>query len=60
MAALEMIDPVIDVKHRSRLLDDELPPVLRLRTHDECWWIDPRWIPRYVIGSIIAKEIDVT
>jgi hypothetical protein len=47
MANLEVIDPVIDAKHRSHLVDGQLPPVLRLRTHDECWRLDPCWIPRY-------------
>ncbi|RLM64703.1 hypothetical protein C2845_PM16G02820 [Panicum miliaceum] len=47
MANLELIDPVIDVKHRSHLVDGQLPPVLRLRTHDECWRLDACWIPRY-------------
>ena len=49
MDNLELIDPVIDAKHRSRLVDGQIPPPLRLRTHDECWRLDARWIPRYAI-----------
>ena len=49
MAEFQLIDPVIDAKHRSHLVDEQIPSPLRLRTHDECWWIDARWIPRYAI-----------
>ena len=48
MADFQLIDPVIDAKHRSRLVDGQIPLPLRLRTH-ECWWLDARWIPRYAI-----------
>jgi len=48
MANLELIDPVIDAKHRSYLVDGQLPPALRLRTHDECWSLDARWLPSFV------------
>ena len=40
MANLELIDPVIDAKHCSHLVDGQLPPALRLRTHNECWSLD--------------------
>ena len=49
MAEFQLIDPVIDAKLGSRLVDGQIPPPLRLRTHDECWRIDARWIPRYTI-----------
>ena len=49
MAEFQLIDPVIEAKHRSHLVDGQIPPPLRLWTHDECWRIDTRWIPRYAI-----------
>lgn len=48
MAQLELIDPVIDAKHRSRVEGGQLNETLRLRTFDDYWRLDPRWIPRYV------------
>ena len=48
MTNLELIDPVVDAKHRSHLVDGQLPPPLRLRTHDECWSLDARWLSRFV------------
>ena len=37
---VKLNDPVIDAKHRSHLVDGQLPPALRLQTHDECWSLD--------------------
>ena len=51
MDNLELIDSVIDAKHRSHLVDGQRPPVLRLRTHDECWRLDARSIP---YGNLVA------
>lgn len=54
MASLELIDPTIDANHHSRLVGDALPPALRLRTHDECWRLDARWLPRYVVKLLFG------
>ncbi|RLN40336.1 hypothetical protein C2845_PM01G44190 [Panicum miliaceum] len=54
MANLELIDPVIDVKHHLHLVDGQLPPVLWLRTHDECWRLDARWIPSDVSEDLVS------
>ena len=45
---MELIDPVVDQRHRSNLQDGQLPLALRLRTYDELWILDQRWVPRYV------------
>ena len=52
----ELLDPVIDARHRSRL-STVLPPegeapielgALRLRTPIRAWRLHPDWLPRYV------------
>jgi hypothetical protein len=40
---MELIDPVVDQRHRSNLQDRQLPAALRLRTHDELWLLDQHW-----------------
>ena len=45
---MEFIDPVIDQRHLSNLQDGQLPLSLCLRTHDELWLLDHRWVPRFV------------
>ena len=52
----ELLDPVIDAQHRSRLstvppLEGEAPielGALRLRTPMRAWRLYPDWLPRYV------------
>ncbi|CAD6215358.1 unnamed protein product [Miscanthus lutarioriparius] len=46
MVGMEFIDPVIDQRHLSNLQDGQLPLSLCLRTHDELWLLDHRWVPR--------------
>ena len=50
MAQLELLDPQIDVRHRSYhiAVQGEELPVLRPRVPDELMRIDERWIPMFV------------
>ena len=48
MAGMELIDPVVDQRHRSNLQDGHLLAALHLHTLDELWLLDKRWVPRFV------------